>query len=240
MKSKDFVRDSQRVNRAKKRSNKQEIALEPMRVQIPARFPHQGLATFENEITFIGFAAWITEDNRYAVSRVSTFMRTEPSRVNTVSVDGDDYIEMSYEPGDLLVANTSLARYDSVLYNIYDEFQAKGKAPWYMDYDDNAKIFAKSKFYNGVNMNSNPAINELITATICRKAENPKIYYRHAIETREDLKRIESVVVPLRENAYGPSNTIARILGPYLDDNVTGALVNQTKRLERLDELLRT
>lgn len=240
MQSANYTRDTQRVNRAKKRDGSVEIAVEPMTIQIPARFPHQGLANFENEITFIGYAAWITADNHYGVSRVSSFIRTEPSRVNTIVVDDTEYIEMSYEPGDLLVANTKLPRYDSILYNIFDELQAKGKAPWYLNYDDYAKLYLKSRFYNGVDLNSNPAIVELLAATLCRDGTDPKRYFRHVIENYEDIVNKPSVIVPLRENAYGPTNAVSRVLGPYLDQNVTGALVNETKRLERIDSFLRT
>ncbi|MGG4591710.1 hypothetical protein ACLPJK_25985 [Pseudomonas aeruginosa] len=239
MRSSDYTRNAARVNKAKRRQDGAEYALEPLTIHIPSRFTSQGLATFENETTFMGLAAWITQDRSYAVSRVTSFIRTEPSRVNTIVVDDVEYIEMSYEPGDVLVANTSLPRYDSILYNVFDEFQAKGKAPWYFNYEDYAKLYQKSSYYNGVNLNANPALLELLCASICRNAENPKQYFRHVLEKQSDVLNKPSVIVPLRENAYGPTNTVARLLGPYLDDNITGALVNETTRLERIDKLLR-
>lgn len=240
MRSSQYTRDAKRVKKAYKRIGTEIIAVETVKVQIPARFQQQDLAIFESESTFIGYAAWIVEDKYYAVSRVSAFMRTEPSLINNVLVDDQEMIEMTFEPGARIVANTKVRKLDSVLYSIYDEFQAKGKAPWYLSYEDYGKLFEKSLYYNGVRLGANSAIQEMIVAAECRNPENPKEYYRHFVETPEDLVVKPPVVVGLRDTATGPTNTISRLLGPYLDDNITGALFTESTRLERVDRLLRT
>jgi len=243
MKSIEFTRDADRVYKAFTATDNNElVALREMKVMIPARFPQRDLANFEEETSFVGIAAFIVEEGGkkyYGLSCVPAYMRSEPSLVNTVNVDDVDYIEMTYEPGALIVANLNLVKIDNLMYRIYDELIAKGRVPWYMSYADLGQLFANAPYHAGVKVGANPAIMEMIVAAICRNPDDVKQYYRQSMTNLNDIESRPPTVIPLREVSYGATNAIAKLMGPYFDDNVTSTLVSPGERVERVERLLR-
>jgi hypothetical protein len=243
MRSSEFTRDAKAVyacfTEVENGGTTQLVVTKPMKVYIPARFEQHDMAVFENEISFVGICAMCTMDNKYAVSTVTAFMRSEPSLVNSVNIDDVDYVEMTYEPGSLLVANTNLVKIDNLMYRIYDEFFAKGRVPWYLGYQELGKLFEHSSYYAGVTVGSNPAIVEMIAATICRNPLNVKQYYRQSLQSMDELVSNPPTVIPLREVSYGATNATAKLMGPYFDDNVTSTIVSPGERVERVERLLR-
>lgn len=240
MKSSQFIRDASKVYAVLKETEQEElIATKPIKVYIPARYPEHDLAIFENEITFLGVCAFVVDDKYYGVSVVPAMMRSEPTLVNTVNIDDVDYIEMTYDPGALVIANLKLVKIDNLMYRIYDELVAKGRVPWYLGYEDLGKLFEHSKYHAGVRIGSNPAVFEMIVAAICRNPDDVKQYYRQSVRSREDLALRPPTIIPLRAVSYGATNTIAKLMGSHFNENVTSALVSPGERVERVERLLR-
>lgn len=241
MNSSHFVRDKARVYAAVSTAGGNElVAVKTVKVYIPSRYKQADMAIFENENTFVGIFAMVVDDKYYAVSCVTAFMRTEPSAINDVVIDDNEYIEMTYEPGARIISNLNLVKVDSLLYRIYDEFISKGRVPWFMGYEDLGKLFADTKYYSGVKVGSNPQIMEMIGATICRAPVDVKRYYRQAVLSKDELHSDPPTVIPLRAVSYGATNATAKLMGPYFDDNVTSTLVSPGQRVERVERLLRT
>lgn len=241
MNSSQFIRDKAKVDAAITEDGAGAvIAVKPVKVYIPARYKQSDMAVFETEKTFVGICALVVEDKYYAVSCVTSFMRTEPATINNVTIDDNEYIEMSYEPGDKIITNINLVVVDSLLYRIYDEFIAKGRVPWFLGYEDIGNLFVNSGYYNGVTIGSNPQIFEMIVAAICRAPDSIRNHYRQKVLSKEELKTNPPVIVPLRAVSMGATNAIAKLMGPYFDDNVTSTLVNPGERVERVERLLRT
>lgn len=240
MRAKDFVRDAKRVYAVLQKTDSNElICTKPLKIHIPARFPERGLGKIEDEVSFVGICAFIVEDKYYAVSTVNAFMRTEPTLINTVNVDDVDYIEFSYDPGSRVVANLNLVKIDNLLYRINDDLIAKGRVPWYLSYTDLGSLFSTAQYHAGVRLGANPAIIEMIAATICRDPDEVKRYYRQSIESPDDVTTRPPTVIPLRAVSYGATNAIAKLMGPYFDDNVTSTLNSPGERVERVERLLR-
>lgn len=241
MNSSQFVRDKDRVYAAIKATTANElVAIKSIKVYIPARYKQADMAIFETENTFVGICAMVVDDRYYAVSCVTAFMRTEPTAINDVIIDDNEYIEMTYEPGARIITNLNLVKVDNLLYRIYDEFISKGRVPWFLGYEDLGKLFADSEYYAGPKIGSNPQILEMIAATICRSPADVKMYYRQAIKAKSELETDPPVVIPLRAVSYGATNATAKLMGPYFDDNVTSTLVSPGQRLERVERHLRT
>lgn len=239
MNSKDLIRDPERVKTHWKITPKDEmVAIYPVKIYIPARYKQSDMAIFENEKSFMGIFAMVVEDSFYATSLVSSFIRSEPTAINDVVIDDEDYIELFYEPGARIMTNVNLPKVDSFLYRISDEFDAKGKVPWFMSYDDLGKLFENSGYYNGRQIGYNPQVNEMIAATICRSPEDVKQYFRQ-MRSRETYS-LKPTVIPLRAVSYGATNAIAKLMGPYFDENVTSALVSPGQRVENIERYLRT
>lgn len=240
MKASDFIRDASRVNAVlKKTDNNELVCTRPMKVHIPARFPERDLAVIESEISFVGICAMIVDDRYYGVSKINAFMRTEPALINSVSVNDVDYIEFSYDAGARVVANLNLVKVDNLLYRIYDEFIAKGRVPWYMGYQDMGGLFETSVYHAGASVGANPAVMEMIIAAICRSPADVKQYYRQYLQSMEQLATDPPSVIPLRAVSYGATNAIAKLMGPYFDENVTSTLISPGERVERVEKLLR-
>lgn len=236
-----YIRDAARVHKALKLTDEGSyVALKPLKVQIPARFPQRELAVFEEEITFLGFCAVILDDTYFMASKVCAPIRSEPSLVGTAVVDEVEYIEMQYEPGDRVIASDQLIMIDNLLYRIYDEFIAKGRVPWYLTYREIGSMFASAPKHAGVRVGNTPTVMEIITAAICRDPNDLRRYYREVIETYEDIDTNPPTIIPLRNVSYGATSTIAKLAGSRFDEGMTSAIVNPGDRVERTERILRT
>ncbi len=241
IKSSKFIRDAARVHKALERTDEGSfVALKPLKVYIPARFPQRDLATFEDEITFTGICAIVLDDTYFMASKICAPIRSEPSLVNTTVIDDVEYIEMQYEPGDRVICSENLVMIDNLLYRIYDEIIAKGRVPWYITYAELGGIFQTSLKHAGVRVGKTPTVMEIITAAIARDSNDLRRYYRQVVETYEDITQSPPTIIPLRNVSYGATNTIAKITGSRFDEGMTSAIVNPGERVERTEKILRT
>jgi hypothetical protein len=239
--SKQYIRDAARVHKAIQRADDgSRVAMKPLKLQIPARFPQRGLAVFEEEITFLGFCAIILDDTYYMASSICAPLRSEPSMVGSVVVDDIEYIEMQYEPGDKIIASEQLVKIDNILYRIYDEFLAKARIPWYMRYDEIGAIFQSAPKHAGVRIGKTPTVNEIIAATICRDHDDPNVFYRQIIQSLEEIETSPPLYIPLRNVSYGGSGVISKLVGSRFDEGMTSAIVNPSDRVEYTEKHLRT
>lgn len=237
-----YIRDPKKVKAAIKRTDEGSyVALKPLKIQIPARFPQRGLAVFEDEITFLGFCAIILDDKYYTSSNICAPFRSEPTLVGKAIVDDIEYIEMQYEPGDRLISSENLVMIDNLLYRIYDEMIAKGRVPWYVDpVRGMGRLFDTAIKHAGVRIEKTPTIMEIITSSICRDPSDLKRYYRQAMETYDDIEANPPTIIPLRNVSYGATNTISKLTGSRFDEGMTSAIVNPGDRVERTEKILRT
>jgi len=241
IKSSKFIRDAARVHKAIERTREGSfVALKPVKVYIPSRFPQRELAIFEEEITFVGICAIVLDDTYYMSSSVCAPIRSEPTLVSSAVIDDIEYIEMQYEPGDRVIASEDLVMIDNLLYRIYDEIIAKGRVPWYIDYKAIGGIFITALKHAGVRVGNTPTVMEIIAAAIARDSTDLRRYYRQIVETYEDITQAPPTIIPLRNVSYGATNTIAKITGSRFDEGMTSAIVNPGDRVERTEKILRT
>lgn len=241
MKASQFIRDAERVHAAVTETAERSIvALKPVKMYIPARFPQRELAVIEDEITTVGICAIVLDDKYYMSAIICAPIRTEPSMVNTVVIDDVEYLEMQYEPGDRVISSLDLVMIDNLLYRIYDEIIAKGRVPWYVTYEDLGDLFETSKKHTGITVGSTPAVLEIIVSTICRDSNDLRRYYRQVVETKEEISQNPPALIPLRNVSYGATNTIAKITGSRFDEGMTSAIVSPGDRVERTEKILRT
>lgn len=241
IKSSKFIRDAAKVHKAVQLTEEGSfVALKPLKVYIPSRFPQRDLATFEEEITFVGICAIVVDDTYYAASKICAPIRSEPTLVSSEVIDDVEYIEMHYEPGDRVICSKDLVKIDNLLYRIYDEIIAKGRVPWYMSYQEIGALFSTSLKHAGVRVGRTPTVMEIIASAICRDSEDLRRYYRQVAETYEDMTTNPPTVIPLRNVSYGATNTIAKLTGSRFDEGMTSAIVNPGERVERTERILRT
>lgn len=233
MKSTVMIYDPDRVEQALKTAGESIVAVKQVSIMIPARYVQRGLALFEDEISIVGYCAFIVDGNYYATSLNPAPFKTEPSSVMERIIDDVPQLELIYEPGALVISNVNVMMVDSLPYRIFDEFIAKGRLPWFIRERDTAVLFKNSKRLCGVELGANPAIFSIVSTNIYRDAENPQTFYR------QSAKIEDPVIIPLRSTTGGGTNTMARMLGNYFEENMTGAIVYPSDRLEPGDRILR-
>ena len=235
---KQFLRQPKRVNEAVKRVGTKIVAVEPVRMFFPTRWIERGFANIENTITVLGYVAIVTEDNSYAVSKVSGFLRTEPDRISQETVDDETFTVFWFNKGGTVVSSTDIVMIDNLVHPIYTELLGKGKIPWYYSYMDRPRLFENIPYYNGVDKNGDPAIWSYMAASASRDPDDPQRYYRQRKNLTKDMNEKPPVTVGLKMVSFHGTNMLAKQGGSYYDAGATSSLANPSTRIERTEIML--
>jgi hypothetical protein len=209
------------------------------RLLIPERYKQKRLMTQGNETYILAIYALVVGDKYYAVSLADAMIRVGQANINTVKFGDESYLEFQFEAGDILFGSTELIQDATLVYAIFDEFISKAHVPWFINYEDLAKIFDTAEYHAGMKLGNSRAILELITSMIARDPDNKMNYYRHVFKDRKTMFTNPPVVIPLRSVAMGATNTTAKLIGAYHDEGLTSALNNPATRVEPIEEILR-
>lgn len=230
----DYKRDSKRVYKAINRVGNKIIALEELRMMFPTRWLERDLAEISTNISVIGYVALITKDNKYAVSKVAAFFRTEPDKMSNEIVNDEKYTVFHYEKGSQVVCSTDMVVIDSLVHPIYTEFLGSGKIPWYYSYDDLHNLFEGIQYYNEVDKGGDIAIWSFMAATASRDPDNLQEYFRRSKKIEES----KPTIIGLKQVHFHGGNVLAKLGGSYYDAGTTSALVNPSTRIERAETML--
>lgn len=216
------------------------VAVNPVSVYIPARYLTRGLASFDSDIDFLGIFAIVDAKGNMAISNINAMMRSEPTLISTVTIDDVEYRKLDYAKGAKVLASTRLRKLDSLLYRIYDEFQAKGRVPGFMSYNDICNVFYSAGRYSGPRVGANIAIQEMISATISKNPANPREPYRMVATRMDDSDPIKPVYIGLRTVGFGSDSAVAKLMGQRFDANMTSSLIAPGAKVGRIERMLRT
>jgi hypothetical protein len=215
------------------------LTRKPCRIQVPARYSDVDLAEIGSDTYVYGIYALIMEDQYYAVSNVCAMIQIDPFRVTSEKIDDTDYHIFHFEQDQVLIKNMNVVKQDILIYNVMNEFIFHSRVPWFMEYEDMAKLFDTAKEYADSNIANNLETIELLIAMIGRNARDRMSYYRTIIKNREDLKTNPPVFVPLDSVQYSATNTLNKLAGNYFNDGLVSALTTKTENVEHIEELLR-
>lgn len=215
------------------------VTSRPISIYIPERFTEKQLADIGAETYITGIFAMVVDDTYYAVSTVNATMRIIPTTISTVKFDEDTYLEFSFAPGSVVIADTQLIKADSLVYKIFDEIIAKGKTPWYLAYEDLGTLFETADTHAGVRLAPSHAILEMFVAATARDPNDRSKYYRHTVQDRKQLETSPPEMIPLRSVSDGATNTTAKLMGSYFNDGLDSALTNPSSKKENIEQLLR-
>lgn len=215
------------------------VTTKACRLYIPRGFEEKQLAHVGSEVYVLGIFALVLEDNTYAVSLTNAMMRIEPATINTVQIDGEEYYEFVFEPGDTVFANTNLVKNDTMPYHINDQIIAKGRIPWYLSYEDIGSLFDSARKYAGVSLGANDSVLEMIASAIARSPKDPRTYYRQFVKTKDEIHTKPPIFIAFKNISYGATNTTAKLMGSYFETSLTSALVHPSEKVEDIEEILR-
>jgi hypothetical protein len=205
-------------------------------IEIPTRFLDRNLAKIGDEIYTVGIYALILPDGNYSVCLMDSFVTIAPTRITTRVVKDVEYTRFHFDAGAAVIDNLTVVKRDLIIFDIIDEIFFKGNNPWYLTYDDRAKLFDTSKQYANSNVGKQLATIELLNALTARSPQDLKTLIRHALVNGGTKS---PAFVPLMSVLYTADSTLAKLAGNYFNDGVVSALVNKTDEASRIEQLLR-
>lgn len=237
---KTLVRDASRVHAClEELPNGSVVCTQEVKIYIPARFTERDLAYVGMENHILGIYAIVVEDLYYGVSLINAMLNIDPTSMNRLKIEGDDYLEFVFAPGATVFKSTNLVKTDTIAYKIYDEMFSKGYIPWYVGYEELGRVFDSALYHAGANIGSNQEVTQLIASMVARDPTDRTKYYRTKIEKLSDLRTTPPVFIPLNSVEYSSTNTTNKLGGSYFSVGVVSALIDPTTRTERIEEILR-
>lgn len=210
----------------------QVIAKKDCSILIPFNFIGHKLAVVSDQI-FITSIFAIVIGNRYATCSACASMEISPDETSQIRIGGEEFLEFKFVAGQAVVPTTRVLIDSDLAFEINKYFYTHGRIPWYMSYDDVNVILEMHKEYNGLNISPNNIPFEIIASKICRDSKNKFAYYRHTDMTNPP------VAVPFKSVLFNATNTTSKLLGSYLSDGVTSALISPAGRVETVETILR-
>lgn len=219
----ELKRDGDAVKSVLKQNGQQLLTTKDIKIVIPYRYIQAKLASVGSATNTLSVFAIIV-DGVYAVSNLCSIMTLTPSSTTVVSYEGEDYFEFSFDKGSVVCPNINLVVDDKNAYNIYNEFIAKGRVPWFMSYEDFGKILTTAHSHAGITLSGTNSPLELIITSIARDSKNLYTYYRNVIKDVNDQFTNPPSYIPFKSVSYGATNTAGKIMGSYFDEGLTSAL----------------
>lgn len=234
-----LIRDPARVHKALQVTpDGKLVAKQEVKLYIPSRFTEHYLAEIGSTVYIAAIYGMVVEGTYFASSTVNAMMEITPSSMVTILVDGDEYLEFTFDAGAVITPSLKLVKNKPFVFQIYDEFFAKGRVPWYLGYLQMGRIFDTAKKHAGANIGGSHEITELLNSIVARSAKDRHLYYRSTVKSLDDLVKNPPAYIPMRSVQYAATNTLNKLAGSYFNEGVVSALVTPSSRQERIENLL--
>ena len=231
---KNLIRDSEKVISCISEIGNQLIAKSNCKIYFPKKFEYKQVARIGSGNEALGFVGIVVEDKYYATLSVIAIMPFTPDETNEVEIDDISYYEMVFDKGSIICPNLKVVQQDTLCYKVYDIF-FKGCVPWYMDYEDMCNIFSTADEYANASIGNSPEAIALSVSLIARASADKKTYYRQVMEeTKEPPYWIQ-----MKSVDFGATSTINKLGGNYFNDGVASSLIDQTDKIEKIEQILR-
>lgn len=185
------------------------------------------------EQVFIASVFCIVIGDRYAVCSSCANLEISPDEINQIKILGVEYLEFKFAAGQTVIPTTKVLVDSDLAYEINKYFYTYGRVPWFMSYNDLGVILKDHKEYSGLNISPNNIPFEIVVSKITRDRTNKFLNYRHT------PMAAGPVVVPFKSVLFNATNTTSKLLGSYLSDGFTSALLSPSETVETVETLLR-
>lgn len=217
------------------------IAKDKCSIIIPYRYLQAGLLEMGKRITCATIYPIVNSKNEYAVSNYCTAMEITCKDIRNLRHNGESHYVFNFDKGDVVCPNINLVKDDGFSYKIYDEMIQKANAPWFMNYRDIGMVMSTAKELAGVNLADTNAIFELITAHLTRNGKDISKFYRESINDLNDatLNNVPKESVSYTSVTLANVNKMTKLMGGYVEDGLTSALVEKESAESGVELLLR-
>jgi hypothetical protein len=235
----NFKRSAESVKKTLAEKDNQIFTKTGCRIQFPSRLVERDLAVVGNNIFCFGCFVIILDTGEYAVMNANSMIELSPFKVGKTTIDEQEYYELYFDAGSVVIKTTETVKNDLLIYNVFDEFIFKGKTPWYMDYEDIGKLFDTAESHANSFVAKNPEVIEFIAAMIGRSKKDRTQFIRMFGSSYKDFELSNVDIVPLNSVFYSVNNTLNKISGNYFTDGVTSALTTSSKEVGNIEKILR-
>lgn len=211
----------------------------PCRIQVPVRYFERGLGQTGLDTFIYGFFPIILETGEYTVLNAAAMVEIDPFKITVIKIEGVEYLEFHFLQNQVVIKTTDVIKRDTLMYNVFDEFIFKGKAPWFASYEDIGKLFDTAKSHADSNIGANLEVIEFIASIVARKNGERTTYLRDNAETFDAYKDAKMEVVPMMSVFYAVKGTANKLTGAYFADGVVSAIVNPTDSVQKVESILR-
>lgn len=215
------------------------VAKADLHIHAPTRYFERSLGTLGENKSLLAIYP-IISGNKFATQLAMSMLPITPTVFRKVTVSGIEYYDFFFPKGSVIHPDINSLKRDTLVYQAFDEIIGKGNVGWYLDYATMTHFFDTAKEYANANIGENHEVIELLVSLISRNPVNRRAYYRQAIKTVEDLKKIRPAFIGLKNPIYAGTNTLDRLAGSYMETGIISALTNPSERVERIEKLLRT
>lgn len=235
----DYIRNAKAVLDQLIVDNNQIVCKKDCYIHMPVRFTGKNLGSIGTDTSSFGIFPIILKDtNEYGVLSVTSIVKLSPFTTDIIVIDEEEYYEFYFEANTVIIENINVVRKDTLMFNIMDEFIIKGKVPWYMSLEDLAKFLDTANSHAGSRVAENPEMIEMLTALISRDKNNLKNQIRYTAKDKGYINKNISYI-PLASVMYAVTGTANKIIGAYMDEGITSALVTETTEPSNIEKLLR-
>lgn len=186
-------------------------------IEFPSWYIEKKLAYSEDNMLFYGVCVIIIGD-KYSVSRIPTFLRSNPIRVSEIERQGMKFMKMDYGPGDEVLSTVMVVQEEVKSYDYLNNYLIYSRVPWFIEYDDYNFILGHLMKYAGSKVGLNPIANELNTSFVTRSAKDKLIYFR------QTNLNVPYVYTDLMNLYYSVKSPVNKISGGYFQTGVVSAL----------------
>lgn len=217
----------------------QLVAKDSCSIVVPFRYVQAGLLEIGNRIMLACIYPIVNTKGEYGVSNYCTKMEVNCDNISNTRHNGESHYVFMFDKGDIICPNMNLVKDDAYSYLIFDEMIQMANPPWFMNYRDVGKVMSTSKQMAGVNLADTNAIFELMVAHLTRSGLDINRFYREEVNSLDEevLARVKKESISLNSVTHANMNKMTKLMGGYVEDGLTSALI-ETKNAESGVELL--
>lgn len=218
---------------------KSMVAKDDLFILVPQRFAAKGLLKLGTEVEFVCMYCIFDKAGNYAVSNVPGFLATIPDRTYIETIDEVGFYKFQYNKGSVIFGSMIIAKDDTLVFKIFDEYLQRGNIPWYYNYDDALGILERVQKYTGLGVGQRSEVSHFMLSLLSRDPSDRKKYYRHGIKSYSTVATMYPKYVPMKSVNDVANNTLSKLTGSYFNDGVIGALISPSDKADKIEELLR-
>jgi len=215
------------------------VAKGDLTIVFPDRYVSKGLAVMGSTINLLAVFAIIDTKGNYGVVSAPVIMGVSPDNVRDVLIDGDLHKAVEVRDGSVVVANRNLLKQEGFMYDLFDEFFLQGRVPWYLTYDMLSDMFSEARKYAGSKIGNDPLAMEIVTAIVSRDPDNKTVSYREYLSRNKGKAKAFPEYVGISNVYYSYNNTLAKVMGGYMQQGITTAIVHKEDKTSKVSGLLR-